>query len=39
VSILDPNREVAPNFAAWTAEPKDGEPVTTACSCANPTRP
>lgn len=28
VSILDPNREVAPNFAAWTAEPKDGESVT-----------
>ncbi len=28
VSILDPNREVAPNFAAWTAEPKDSEPVT-----------
>ena len=28
VSILDPNREVAPNFAAWTAEPKDAEPVT-----------
>ena len=28
VSILDPNREVAPNFAAWTAEPKEGEPVT-----------
>jgi putative membrane-bound dehydrogenase-like protein len=28
VSILDPNREVAPNFAAWTAETKDGESVT-----------
>ncbi len=28
VSILDPNREVAPNFAAWTAEPKDSESVT-----------
>ncbi len=25
VSIFDPNREVAPNFTAWTAETKDGE--------------
>jgi putative heme-binding domain-containing protein len=25
VSILDPNREVAPNFVAWTVETKDGE--------------
>jgi putative membrane-bound dehydrogenase-like protein len=25
VSILDPNREVAPNFRAWSAETKDGE--------------
>ena len=27
VAILDPNREVAPNFAAWTAESTDGESV------------
>jgi putative membrane-bound dehydrogenase-like protein len=27
VSIVDPNREVAPNFISWTAEPVDGEPV------------
>lgn len=27
VAILDPNREVAPNFAAWTAETVDGETV------------
>jgi putative membrane-bound dehydrogenase-like protein len=25
VSIIDPNREVAPNYAAWTAELKGGE--------------
>jgi putative heme-binding domain-containing protein len=25
VSILDPNREVAPNFAAWSAESADGQ--------------
>ena len=28
VSILDPDREVAPNFAAWTAETKEGASVT-----------
>lgn len=28
VSILDPNREVAPNFTAWTAETRGGETVT-----------
>ncbi len=28
VSILDPNREVAPNFVAWTVESTDGESVT-----------
>ncbi len=28
VSILDPNREVAPNFTAWTAETKEGTSVT-----------
>lgn len=28
VSILDPNREVAPNFTAWTAETKAGEEIT-----------
>ncbi len=28
VSILDPNREVAPNFTAWTVETKAGETVT-----------
>ncbi len=27
VSIFDPNREVAPNFTAWTAETNDGESV------------
>lgn len=27
VAILDPNREVAPNFAAWTLETTDGETV------------
>lgn len=27
VGILDPNREVAPNYVAWTAELKDGETV------------
>jgi putative heme-binding domain-containing protein len=27
VAIADPNREVAPNFIGWTAEPTDGEPV------------
>lgn len=27
VSILDPNREVAPNFAAWSVETKDGDSV------------
>jgi len=28
VSILDPNREVAPNFTAWTAETRSGEVIT-----------
>lgn len=28
VSIFDPNREVAPNFTAWTVETTDGETVT-----------
>ncbi|MSU34833.1 MAG: c-type cytochrome [Pedosphaera sp.] len=28
VNLLDPNREVAPNFAAWTAETRGGETVT-----------
>ena len=28
VSILDPNREVAPNFTAWTAETRSGEEIT-----------
>jgi len=28
VSILDPNREVSPNYAAWTAETKDAGAVT-----------
>ncbi|HRI12355.1 MAG TPA: c-type cytochrome [Verrucomicrobiota bacterium] len=28
VAILDPNREVAPNFAAWTAETASGEAIT-----------
>jgi hypothetical protein len=28
VSILDPNREVAPNFVAWTVESTDGESIT-----------
>lgn len=28
VAILDPNRDVAPQFAAWTAETVDGETVT-----------
>ncbi len=28
VSILDPDREVAPNFAAWTVETKEGVSVT-----------
>jgi putative heme-binding domain-containing protein len=27
VSILDPNREVAPNFTAWTAESTEGDSV------------
>lgn len=27
VAILDPNREVAPNFAAWTAETAEGETI------------
>jgi putative membrane-bound dehydrogenase-like protein len=28
VSIFDPNREVAPNFTAWTVETKEGETTT-----------
>ena len=28
VSILDPNREVAPNYMAWTAETREGESTT-----------
>ncbi|MCX6846243.1 MAG: dehydrogenase, partial [Verrucomicrobia bacterium] len=28
VSILDPDREVAPNFVAWTVETKEGVSVT-----------
>jgi putative heme-binding domain-containing protein len=28
LGILDPNREVAPNFAAYTAETRDGESLT-----------
>ena len=27
MSVLDPNREVAPNFSAWTATTRDGSEI------------
>lgn len=37
VAILDPNREVAPNFSAWTAETTDGESVSGILASRTPT--
>lgn len=37
VSILDPNREVAPNYAAWTAETGEGQTITGIITRRTPT--
>ncbi len=37
VAILDPNREVAPNFSAWTAETTDGESISGILASRTPT--